>query len=51
LRILVKQAEAMIEGLREERDIATRVQAAVAAVRQEDGANDLEVGEPNGAGG
>jgi hypothetical protein len=45
LRILVKQAEAMIEGLREEREITTRVRAAVAAVREEEFAGDDAEGQ------
>ncbi|MGH7724349.1 MAG: hypothetical protein ACREOU_02850 [Candidatus Eiseniibacteriota bacterium] len=36
LRFLLKQAEGMIEGLREERDMTALMHAAVAAVREED---------------
>ncbi len=42
LRFLLEQAEAMIEGLREEREMAARVQAAVAGVRHEDDADENE---------
>jgi hypothetical protein len=35
LRFLLKQAEGMIEGLREERDMTARVRAAVASVQEE----------------
>jgi len=37
LRFLLKQAEAMIEELREERDMTTRVRAAVGAAGDQDG--------------
>jgi len=36
LRFLLKQAEAMIEGLREERDMTARVKVAVSALERED---------------
>lgn len=36
LRFLLKQAEAMIEGLRDERDMTARVRAAVAAVQDDE---------------
>jgi chromosome segregation ATPase len=36
LRFLLKQAEAMIDGLREERDMTARVRAAVASVQDEE---------------
>ena len=39
LRGLLKQAEAMLEGLKEERELMTRVRAAVAVVRQGDDAD------------
>ena len=38
LRFLLKQAEAMVEGMREERDMATRVRLAMASVPGEDAA-------------
>ena len=42
LRILLKQAEAMIEGLREEREITSRIRAAVGVVSQEEEDEDDE---------
>jgi chromosome segregation ATPase len=36
LQFLLKQAEAMIEGLREERDVTMRVRAAVSAAHEDD---------------
>ena len=35
LRVLIKQSEAMIEGLREERDVSTNVREAISIVRDE----------------
>jgi chromosome segregation ATPase len=42
LQFLLKQAEATIENLREEREVATRLRAAVAVVRDEDDDDDEE---------
>ncbi len=43
LQFLLKQAEATIEGLREERETTARVRAAVAVGRQGDGEDDEDV--------
>ena len=50
LRFLLKQAETMIETLREERDMTTRVRAAVSAVSSEHGENGNATGNGNGTG-
>jgi hypothetical protein len=42
LRVLLKQSEAMIEMLREEREVTTRVRSALALVREADRSPDAE---------